>query len=107
MSISKGFGQNYNDHFDYKKSDFTAVIVESKAVDSLTRFEKVVLNGIDSKIPFNEPTDFESMQLHGVEALIMTGVGHFLMMEDPERFNELLETTIKKLPLMRKVVSNK
>jgi len=37
------------------------------------------------------------MQFHGVEVVIMPGVGHFLMMEDPERFNVLLKGTIKKI----------
>ena len=27
----------------------------------------------------------------------MSGVGHFLMMEDPERFNRILRTVIDKL----------
>jgi len=47
--------------------------------------------------PDNEPTDTLSMQKHGVETVIMPGVGHFLMMEDPIRFNELLFTVVKKL----------
>jgi len=47
--------------------------------------------------PDNEPTDVESTRNHGVEVIIMPGVGHFLMMEDPKRFNELLETAIKKI----------
>jgi len=29
--------------------------------------------------------------------MIMQGVGHFLMMEDPERFNGILKTAIEKL----------
>ena len=52
ISITKGYGQHYNDHFDYKKSDLSAVIANSNAVDSLTQFEKVVLDGFNSKIPF-------------------------------------------------------
>ncbi len=52
ISIIKGYGQNYNDHFDYKKSDLSALVVESHTVDSLTQFEKVVLDGFNSKIPF-------------------------------------------------------
>jgi len=47
--------------------------------------------------PDNEPTDVESMRKHGVDVIIMPGVGHFLMMEDPKRFNELLETEIKEI----------
>ena len=37
------------------------------------------------------------MRRYGVEVVIMPGVGHFLMMEDPERFNRLLETEIDTL----------
>ena len=44
-----------------------------------------------------ESTDVESMQQHGVEVHIMPGVGHFLMMEAPDRFNELLEKMIKEI----------
>jgi pimeloyl-ACP methyl ester carboxylesterase len=29
--------------------------------------------------------------------MIMNGVGHFMMMEDPDRFNRLLKTAIDKL----------
>lgn len=47
--------------------------------------------------PDNEPTDVESMRNHGVDVMIMPGVGHFLMMEDPKRFNELLGTAMKNL----------
>ena len=42
------------------------------------------------------PTDIASMKRHGVEVLIMPGVGHFLMMENPEGFNRLLKTAISK-----------
>lgn len=47
--------------------------------------------------PDNEPNDIESLKKHGVESMIMPGVAHFLMMEDPKRFNELLDVAIKKL----------
>jgi pimeloyl-ACP methyl ester carboxylesterase len=42
-------------------------------------------------------TDLQSMKQYGVEVMVMSGVGHFLMMEDPGKFNELLETAIKKI----------
>lgn len=45
----------------------------------------------------NAPTDTTSMRQHGVEVIVMPGVGHFLMMEDPERFNGLLVTAVGKL----------
>lgn len=47
--------------------------------------------------PDNEPTDTASMQRYKVEVMIMPGVGHFLMMEEPKRFNELLSAAIKKM----------
>ena len=36
------------------------------------------------------PTDVESLRRHGVEPIVLTGVGHFLMLEDPEQFNPVL-----------------
>jgi pimeloyl-ACP methyl ester carboxylesterase len=45
--------------------------------------------------PESPPTDLASMKRYGVEVVSMSGVGHFLMMEDPERFNRLLRTTIE------------
>ena len=45
--------------------------------------------------PDNEPTDVESMRSHGVDVIIMPRSGHFLMMEDPKRFNEILDTAVK------------
>jgi len=44
--------------------------------------------------PDYKPTDIASMERYGVEVVLMWGVGHFLMMEDPERFNRLLRTVI-------------
>lgn len=45
----------------------------------------------------NAPTDTASMQRYGVKVILMPGVGHFLMMEDPERFNRILRTAINEL----------
>ncbi|HEU4859085.1 MAG TPA: alpha/beta hydrolase [Chitinophagaceae bacterium] len=45
----------------------------------------------------NRPTDTASIERYGVQVMIMPGVGHFLMMEDPERFNVLLKTAIGKI----------
>jgi pimeloyl-ACP methyl ester carboxylesterase len=47
--------------------------------------------------PDAPPTDTASMQRYGVEVVLMPGVGHFLMMEDPERFNPLLRAAIDKV----------
>lgn len=43
------------------------------------------------------PTDIESMKNNGVDVILMAGVGHFMFMEDAERFNGLLKTAIDKI----------
>jgi pimeloyl-ACP methyl ester carboxylesterase len=45
--------------------------------------------------PDNGHTDAESLRRYGVSAVLMPGVGHFLMMEDPETFNRLLGEAIE------------
>jgi pimeloyl-ACP methyl ester carboxylesterase len=45
--------------------------------------------------PDYRPTDFEALRRHGVKTVLMSGVGHFLMMEDPDTFNRLLSETIE------------
>lgn len=45
--------------------------------------------------PDYRPTDLEALERHGVRAVIMPGVGHFLMMEDPDGFNRLLSETVE------------
>ena len=45
----------------------------------------------------NRPTDKASIERYGVQIMIMPGVGHFLMMEDPERFNQLLRSAITRI----------
>jgi pimeloyl-ACP methyl ester carboxylesterase len=47
--------------------------------------------------PDNPPTDVNSMKLHNVQLYTMSGVGHFLMMENPEAFNKLLNRAIDKV----------
>ena len=47
--------------------------------------------------PDYRPTDFGSMLRHGVRVVVMPGVGHFLMMEDPPRFNLLLREVVEEL----------
>ncbi|MFW6089066.1 MAG: alpha/beta fold hydrolase [Gemmatimonadota bacterium] len=40
--------------------------------------------------PDDGTTDVESMRSYGVDVVLMPNVGHFMMMEDPAGFNELL-----------------
>lgn len=45
--------------------------------------------------PDYRPNDIEALRRHGVEAVLMPGVGHFLMLEDPHTFNRLLGETVE------------
>jgi pimeloyl-ACP methyl ester carboxylesterase len=42
----------------------------------------------------HRPTDTEALRRHGVRAVLMPGVGHFLMLEDPGTFNRLLGAVV-------------
>jgi pimeloyl-ACP methyl ester carboxylesterase len=42
------------------------------------------------------PTNLEAAQRYGIEVLWMSGVGHFVMMEDPQTFNRLLNEAVQK-----------
>ncbi len=41
------------------------------------------------------PTNSASLERYGMDVVIMSGVGHFLMMEAPEKFNPLLASAIE------------
>lgn len=47
--------------------------------------------------PDHRPYDVASFERLGIEMRSMPGAGHFLMLEDPEHFNRLLEEEIAKL----------
>ena len=44
--------------------------------------------------PDYQPTDTDSLRRYGVDTVIASGVGHFLMLEDPDQFNRLLEEAL-------------
>jgi pimeloyl-ACP methyl ester carboxylesterase len=48
--------------------------------------------------PEQPPTDVASLGRYGVGVLLMAGVGHFPMLENPERFNAILKTAIDNVP---------
>jgi pimeloyl-ACP methyl ester carboxylesterase len=41
------------------------------------------------------PNDIEATQRYGVKMVFMSGVGHFVMIEEAEAFNHLLDEAIK------------
>jgi pimeloyl-ACP methyl ester carboxylesterase len=45
------------------------------------------------------PTDADSLRRHGVEPIVLEGVGHFSMLEDPEQFNATLASTLASFAL--------
>jgi pimeloyl-ACP methyl ester carboxylesterase len=46
--------------------------------------------------PDNRPTDVASLRRHGVETIVMPGVAHFLMLENPAGFNRLLDDVLER-----------
>jgi pimeloyl-ACP methyl ester carboxylesterase len=70
-----------------------ALTCERKVTDGLLELKlpAVAIN------PDDRPTDVESMKRFGMEVMVMLGVGHFLMMEDPQRFNGVLREAIHRV----------
>jgi pimeloyl-ACP methyl ester carboxylesterase len=70
---------------------------------ALTCESKVTVALLELKLPAvsinsdNGLTDVESMRRFGMEVVVMPGVGHFPMMEDPEGFNLLLREAIHRV----------
>ena len=98
--------------------DSDPTLVERVSRDMSSAPERVALSGMKSALNYSremphtltalrlpvvainsdkDPTDVESMEVYNIEVIIMPGVGHFLMMEDPGRFNQLLTKAIGKL----------
>ena len=66
----------------------------SRGITKILLELKMPVTAINSDI---EPTDTASMQRYGVQVVIMHGLGHFLMMEDPKQFNDVLEGVIERM----------
>jgi pimeloyl-ACP methyl ester carboxylesterase len=45
--------------------------------------------------PDQRPTEIEALCRHGVKTVLMSGVGHFAMLEDPDGFNRLLREVVE------------
>jgi pimeloyl-ACP methyl ester carboxylesterase len=50
--------------------------------------------------PDHPPTDLESLRRYGVRTLLMSGVGHFPMLERSETFNRLLEGVLEEFVVL-------
>ena len=48
--------------------------------------------------PEDPPSDLKSLHEHGVDVMCIPGAGHFVMMEQPERFNECLAKAVASFP---------
>jgi pimeloyl-ACP methyl ester carboxylesterase len=75
-----------------------------KVMEAALSFEGEVMAALpELKLPLiainpdYRPTHFESMKRFGIDVVLMPGVGHFLMMENPEGFNPLLRGAVEKL----------
>lgn len=78
--------------------------VALSALESAFNYSREITHALEElKLPVitinsdNGPTDVRSMEQYGVQVMIMSGVGHFLMMEDPESFNRMLRTAIENI----------
>lgn len=73
---------------------------ERRRWSSSTAGRATEATGTDSSVPVvainpgYRPTDVEGLRQHGVEAVVLPDVGHFLMLEDPDNFNRLLAKTV-------------
>jgi len=89
---------------DWVAADMSAAPPEI-AVDALEHAisnDRAILDGLRELTapvvainPEYRPTDVDALRRHGVRTVLMSGVGHFLMMEDPDTFNRLLSEAIE------------
>jgi pimeloyl-ACP methyl ester carboxylesterase len=117
----------YHDDFAASTRDFVhtmfrpdadAALVERVAADMSSAPPEVAIAALESAMRFDRrippalrelnlpvvainhdyrPTDVESLEACGVHAMRMSGVGHFPMIEDPERFDPLLQAAIRRV----------
>ena len=74
------------------------------AIEELRGHDRVLQEGLQEvkapKITINSAhwrvTDMEAAQHYGIEVVLMSDVGHFVMMEDPRTFNRLLDEAVEK-----------
>jgi pimeloyl-ACP methyl ester carboxylesterase len=73
------------------------------ALEHALMFEPAVVEALkEIRVPVfainpDQGGDVESLRLHGVSTVLMSGVGHFGMLEDPATFNRLLGEIIREI----------
>ena len=67
-----------------------AVSNEQPAVEGLARLSAPIV----SIHPAFRPPDEASFKRHGVRTVVMADIGHFPMLEDPDRFNAVLDEIV-------------
>ncbi|NNL15157.1 MAG: hypothetical protein HKO81_00775 [Flavobacteriaceae bacterium] len=74
FSLNQTFCQTKTNLYEYNnKTEKTAVVVQRQNIDSVTVFEKVILEGFDSKIPFYHYTN--SRKKHPKYLILLHGLG--------------------------------
>jgi pimeloyl-ACP methyl ester carboxylesterase len=92
----------------YKSLPINRTEVAVNALESALRYAREIPAALELlRLPVfainadNSPTDEGSLRRYGVEPIIMSGVGHFLMMEDPSRFNAVLRQALQRIHTSR------
>ena len=77
-------------------------LVGTTSIESSFKYAREIPDALaELKLPViainadNGPTDEASLAKHGVKTVVMSRAGHFLMLEDPQRFDALLDAAIK------------
>ena len=78
--------------------------VALSALEHAISFKPEIVSSLPSlRLPFvainpddGGPTDVEGLERYGIETVLLPGVGHFLMMEDPDAFNRALAGVVER-----------
>lgn len=77
------------------------------ALEAICEYDRHLQEGLQGvnapKITINaRPTNLEALQRSGIGVMQISGVGHFVMMEDAQRFNRLLDEALQKLVRLKR-----
>jgi len=77
------------------------------ALEAICEYDRHLQQGLQGvnapKITINaRPTNLEALQRYGIAVVQIPGVGHFVMMEDVQTFNRLLDEALQKLVRLKR-----